>query len=95
MDHGGARLFPITGHACRWVFDDAPEKKLGLSLVCAELKIPFHIVSDSAIDAHLRQRLEDLGGSVNMVSKKGVSANPQVLRMQALQKHRDHHPGTF
>lgn len=68
---------------------------LGLAMVCAELKIPFHIVSDPAIDARLQNRLQELGGTVTIVNQDAQAGNLQVLRMAALQAHRKAWPGTF
>lgn len=68
---------------------------LGLGLVCAELAIPFHVISDAAIDTRLQNRLVDLGGTVAIVNASAHSGNLQVVRMEALREHRERFPGTF
>ncbi len=69
---------------------------LGLGIVCTEKRIPFHIVSDAAIDARLQARLRQLGGHVQIVGANAASgANIQVLRLEALQEQLHHRPGAF
>ena len=69
---------------------------LGLGLVCAELGLPFHIVTDPAVDDNLKRRLEDLGGSIQIVGvESGGAVSPQVLRMDALETHLSRFPAAF
>ncbi|MCP3911544.1 MAG: pyridoxal-phosphate dependent enzyme, partial [Actinomycetia bacterium] len=68
---------------------------LGLGMICAELGLPFHIYSDPAIDDVLQRRLEDLGGTVTLVSKDYSGANLQVQRLAGVKKRLADHPGTF
>lgn len=57
---------------------------LGMGIVCAELKIPFFIISDPIIDDNLKSRLEYLGGKVQIVSSCADSVDVQTLRLNAL-----------
>jgi len=58
---------------------------LGLGMVCAEHKLRYHIFSDPAIDDRLKARLEDLGGTIHLVTAEGAAgANLQFLRLEAL-----------
>lgn len=68
---------------------------LGLGIVCAEKGIPFHIVSDAAIDERLQTRLQQLGGEVQIVGANAAGANVQVLRLEALQEQLRNNPGGF
>ncbi|MDQ1815076.1 cysteine synthase family protein [Massilia sp. CCM 9210] len=68
---------------------------MGLGIVCAEKRIPFHIVSDAAIDARLQARLRQLGGQVQIVGANAAGSNVQVLRLEALQEQLRANPGSF
>lgn len=66
---------------------------LGLAIVCAEYKIPFHIVSDRVIDENLKQQIQLLGGEVEIV-EEGIEGI-QVSRLNALKKYRIKNPRAF
>ena len=66
---------------------------LGLAIVCCEHKIPFHIVSDPVLDCRLKERLELLGGSVEIVVKGQES--PQVERLKAVHRFLDENAQGF
>ncbi|WP_211472054.1 pyridoxal-phosphate dependent enzyme [Collimonas humicola] len=68
---------------------------MGLGIVCAEKRIPFHIVSDAAIDERLQARLQQLGGRVQIVGSNAAGSNVQVLRLEALQEQLRNNPGGF
>lgn len=68
---------------------------LGLGMICAELKLPFHIVSDPAMDETLRRRLEDLGGHITIVSDDQSGAKLQTQRLAVVHEHLERYPGTF
>ena len=68
---------------------------MGLGIVCAEKRIPFHIVSDAAIDERLQARLQQLGGQVQIVGSNAAGANIQVLRLEALVEQMRQNPGGF
>jgi cysteine synthase len=69
---------------------------LGLGIVCAEKGIPFEIVSDAAIDARLEERLQHLGGKVQIVgSRLGVEKTIQVLRLETLRERLREEPRAF
>lgn len=69
---------------------------LGMGIVCAERGIAFHIVSDAAVDARLEERLQHLGGKVQIVgSRAGTENNIQILRLEALQEHLRENPRAF
>src|SRR3990167_9212589 len=65
---------------------------LGLGMVCCELKIPFYIVSDPAIDSSLESQLIQLGGTVQVLSEALVNNNPQEMRLNALKEYLSAHP---
>lgn len=60
---------------------------LGMAIVCAELKIPFFIISDPVIDKNLKNRLNDLGGQVQIISSIGNSLDVQLIRLNALNEY--------
>lgn len=60
---------------------------LGLGIVCASLKIPFFIISDSVIDEGLKNRLEELGGKVQIISHSDGHLDIQALRLQSLNEY--------
>ena len=69
---------------------------LGLGMVCAENNLRFHIFSDPAIDEVLQKRLEELGGTVHLITNEGAAgANLQILRLEALQHFLAEHPKTL
>lgn len=57
---------------------------LGLAIICREQSMPFRIVTDSAVDAVLKRRLEMLGGEVEIVESQGTS--PQMRRLEAVHR---------
>lgn len=57
---------------------------LGMGIVCAELKLPFLIISDPVIDKTLESRLKALGGQVQIVSSTVDQSDVQVLRLEQL-----------
>lgn len=68
---------------------------MGLGIVCAEKRIPFHIVSDAAIDERLQARLHQLGGRVQIVGSDAAGSSVQVRRLEALQEQLRNNPGGF
>jgi cysteine synthase len=68
---------------------------LGIGLVCSELGIPFHIVSDAVIDPPLQRRLEALGGSVEIVTTESNNTSLQVARLRALETYLAKNPRAF
>lgn len=68
---------------------------MGIGIVCAEKRIPFHIVSDAAIDERLQARLRQLGGRVQIVGADASGSNVQTLRLEALQEQLSDNPGGF
>lgn len=69
---------------------------LGMGIVCAEKGIPFHVISDAAIDARLEERLRHLGGKVQIVgSRAETEKNIQILRLEALREHLRETPQAF
>lgn len=65
---------------------------LGLGIVCAEMNLPFFIISDPAIDQTLEQRLIQLGGKVQLLSQHD---NPQVMRLNALKDYLIQNPKAY
>jgi len=68
---------------------------LGMGIVCAELEIPFFIVSDPVIDKELMNRLKDLGGKVQIIASKSDNLNVQTLRLEYLNGYLLKNRGTF
>jgi cysteine synthase A len=60
---------------------------LGLGIVCAELKLPFIIISDSVIDKTLEARLYALGGKVQFVSCTSDQFDVQTVRLECLREY--------
>jgi len=56
---------------------------------------PLTLVSDPAIDAPLRRRLEDLGATVHIVRQPGASGGYQQARLEVLERVLDENPGSF
>jgi len=67
----------------------------GLAITCAELSIPFMIISDPIIDEALKKKLIDLGGEVQIVSASADSLNVQTLRMKVLNDYLISKPSAF
>jgi cysteine synthase len=65
---------------------------LSLGIVCAELGIPFFIISDPAIDSVLEKRLIQLGGKVQILSEAVAKDNPQEMRLRALKDYISNNP---
>jgi cysteine synthase len=68
---------------------------LGLGIVCAELRIPFFIISDPAIDTPLERRLNNLGGKVQILSEALLKNNPQEFRLNSLKEYLNSHPEAY
>ena len=68
---------------------------LGMAIVCAELKIPFFIISDPIIDDNLKSRLIALGGRVQIISSSTDSVDVQTLRLNALNDYLSTNPRGF
>ena len=69
---------------------------LGLGIVCAELGIPFFIISDPVIDQTLINRLKQLGGDVQIISGTQNSfLDVQTCRLEVLQEHLIKNPQLF
>ena len=67
----------------------------GMAIVCAELNQPFIIISDPIIDDHLKNRLTELGGEVQIISSSSDSLNVQTLRLQTLNDYLIENPRSF
>ncbi|PCI37817.1 MAG: cysteine synthase [Thiotrichales bacterium] len=68
---------------------------LGMGIVCAELGIPFIIISDPIIDANLTNRLQALGGKVQIVKSSVDSLDVQTLRLAELDNYLRNMPEAF
>ncbi|MCX7123625.1 MAG: pyridoxal-phosphate dependent enzyme [Gammaproteobacteria bacterium] len=68
---------------------------LGMAIACAELKLPFYVISDPVIEPPLEQQLIQLGGKVQILSHALQAHNPQEIRLNALQEYLQAHPETF
>lgn len=68
---------------------------LALAMVARLQGHPLFLVSDPAIDAPLKRRLEDLGATVHIVDKAGASGGYQQARLQVLEKVLHDNPGSF
>ena len=68
---------------------------LGLGIVCAELNIPFFIITDPIIDPALEQRLKQLGGKVQVLSDALKNNNPQQVRLNVLKEYLHEHPKAY
>jgi len=60
---------------------------LALAMLCAIDKRPLVLVSDPAIDAAFRLRLEDLGATVDIVRKPEAVGGYQAARLARLREH--------
>lgn len=68
---------------------------LALAILCAERGLRLIIVSDPAIDAPLRRRLEDLGARVEIVQKPAAVGGYQQARLDRMAELMAEHPGHF
>ncbi|HEU4881557.1 MAG TPA: cysteine synthase family protein [Longimicrobium sp.] len=68
---------------------------LALAMVARLQGHPLTLVSDPAIDAPLKRRLEDLGASVHIVEKAGASGGYQQARLAVLEQVLAQNPGSF
>lgn len=68
---------------------------LALAMVARLGGHPLTLVSDPAIDAPLKRRLEDLGATVHIVSKAGASGGYQQARLAVLESILQENPGSF
>src|SRR3989338_7871228 len=68
---------------------------LGLGIVCAELNIPFFIITDPVIGPSLGQRLTQLGGKVQVLSDALKNNNPQQVRLNVLKEYLHEHPNAY
>jgi cysteine synthase A len=68
---------------------------LSLAMVARLAGHPLTLVSDPAIDAPLRRRLEDLGATVHMVREPGPTGGFQQARLAVLEQILADNPGSF
>jgi cysteine synthase len=68
---------------------------LALAMVARLQGHPLTLVSDPAIDAPLRRRLEDLGARVHIVREPGPSGGFQRARLDLLERVLAANPGSF
>lgn len=68
---------------------------LALAMVARLQGHPLFLVSDPAIDAPLKRRLEDLGATVHIVDKAGASGGYQQARLEVLERVLRENPGSF
>ena len=68
---------------------------LALAMVARLGGHPLTLVSDPAIDAPLRRRLEDLGATVHIVEKPGPTGGFQQARLEVLERVLTDNPGSF
>jgi cysteine synthase A len=68
---------------------------LALAMVARLQGHPLTLVSDPAIDAPLRRRLEDLGATVHIVREAGPSGGFQQARLAVLERILAENPGSF
>ena len=68
---------------------------LALAMVARLQGHPLTLVSDPAIDASLRRRLEDLGATVHIVTQPGPTGGYQQARLALLERVLAQHPGSF
>lgn len=68
---------------------------LALAMVARLGGHPLTLVSDPAIDAPLRRRLEDLGATVHIVSEPGASGGFQQARLAVLERVLAENPGSY
>ncbi|HEX6371102.1 MAG TPA: cysteine synthase family protein [Longimicrobium sp.] len=68
---------------------------LALAMVARLQGHPLFLVSDPAIDAPLKRRLEDLGATVHIVEKAGAAGGYQQARLEVLERVLQENPGSF
>ena len=68
---------------------------LALAMVARLGGHPLTLVSDPAIDASLKRRLEDLGATVHIVRSAGASGGYQQARLEVLERVLADNPGSF
>ncbi len=68
---------------------------LALAMVARLQGHPLTLVSDPAIDAPLRRRLEDLGATVHIVREPGPTGGFQAARLEVLERILAENPGSF
>ncbi|MFE9657881.1 cysteine synthase family protein [Micromonospora sp. NPDC006431] len=69
---------------------------LGLAMVCRRLGLPLILVGDTAIDSHLRRRLEALGARVSIVSGQAArTGGIQQARLDRVKRIRARHRSPF
>jgi cysteine synthase A len=68
---------------------------LALAMVARLHGHPLTLVSDPAIDAPLKRRLEDLGATVHIVREAGPTGGFQQARLEVLEKVLADNPGSF
>jgi cysteine synthase len=68
---------------------------LALAMVARLQQYPLTLVSDPAIDAPLKRRLEDLGATVRIVRQPGPSGGYQQARLDLLERVLAEQPGSF
>lgn len=66
---------------------------LGLANVCKELGLPFHIIGDQVIKGFVKDQIELLGGTVELIPEG--SFDPQQDRLTLLAAFMQKHPGCF
>ena len=60
---------------------------LGVALICHDLDIPFNIYGDPAIDNHLLEVLEGLGGNIHLCTNPAFPGAYQEERLRLLKTH--------
>jgi S-sulfo-L-cysteine synthase (3-phospho-L-serine-dependent) len=68
---------------------------LALAMVARLRGHPLALVSDPAVDAPLRRRLEELGATVHVVREAGASGGFQQARLEVLERVLAENPGSF
>jgi cysteine synthase A len=68
---------------------------LALAMVARLQGHPLTLVSDPAVDAPLRRRLEDLGATVHVVREPGPAGGFQQARLEVLERVLAENPGSF
>lgn len=68
---------------------------MALAMVARLQGHPLTLVSDPAIDAPLRRRLEDLGATVHIVREAGPTGGFQQARLAVLERILAENPGSF
>jgi S-sulfo-L-cysteine synthase (3-phospho-L-serine-dependent) len=68
---------------------------LALALVCNQQRRRFIMVSDPAVDAPLKRRLEDLGAEVEICPKPAARGGYQRARLERLRQYQEEHRNHF